>query len=124
MNTNKTLLLLLLLALISCKSNPTNPGSAPIPITVEGTVYYFGGGGTVELQYPAGFRLTDCKWINSPGDSNAQPYISGIVDSSYIDKQIRVVGLLDTVTFYQQLETSKFKGSYIEIKIDSLQILK
>ena len=90
------------LLLIECSGQQTTPSEES---TIEGTVKYFPSGGKVEIQcLLSGFILNDYQWITapswlvspSPSDSlhHVYPgiYLKRIIDYSYIDKRVKVVG--------------------------------
>ncbi len=96
----------------------------PIVATIEGTVNYTYGGGTEEMQYPFGFILIDYLWITSPPDSSYERiriYLMNKVDSSYIDKQVRVVGIAEKVIIYG--EFPGFKGVILNMTVDTVEVL-
>ncbi len=87
------------------KESPSQPDNGPAiqnKAVIEGTVFYFVGGGTVELMYPPGFTLLASRWIVAPSDSIGMVYLIGMVDSSYIDKRVRASG---TVVKYTILKS-------------------
>jgi hypothetical protein len=63
----------------------------------QGTLMYFVGGGTVEIQNPAGYILRSYRWVDKNRDSSGFLYLNWTVDSSYIDKFVQVEGNL---TYY------------------------
>jgi hypothetical protein len=61
---------------------------------VEGIVGYHGGGNTRETHYHEGFILQNYNWIaNPPSTQRSVMYLEGPIDSSYIDKQVRIEGI-------------------------------
>lgn len=67
----------------------TQPGSS----IVDGIVSYHGGGNTRETHYHAGFVLTYPRWgANGPEHPAAVIYLIGAIDSSYMNRHIRVEG--------------------------------
>lgn len=99
-------------------SPPTNVNSAPS--TVEGTVEYFVGGGTVEMSYPPGFILISAQWITPPPDSTyGRVYLVGRVDSSYIGKLVRATGKVEKVLLTGS--PPSYKYYCLDINVDSLQ---
>ncbi len=102
-------------------TSPTSPTSNTS--TIEGTVVYFEGGGTVEMPYPAGFILTNYQWITSPPDSSyGRIYLLGKVDTSFINKRVHVVGTASI----EHLTGSppSYQYACIRILVDTLKIIQ
>lgn len=99
MKTKKIFLLALVLVLSGCSQQLTTPAKESI---IEGTVKYLPGNGAEEVWIPPGFILNDYQWITTPIDSTNHGfiYLMGRVDSSYLDKHIRVVGKVSPSTIY------------------------
>lgn len=104
---------------LGCSNNPTSPGNLG-KVTVEGTVQYFVGGGTVEMPYPPGFILVDVRWITAPVCGGGF-YLAGKVDSSFIGKSVRATGKLDTVSLTGS--PPSYKYGYITMIVDTLEII-
>jgi hypothetical protein len=123
MSRYKGLFILIILIFVGCKDQSTGPDNNETngKVVVEGTVYHFMGSG----KYPPGFQLVGCKWITACVDTDTYPYISGIVDSSYINKDVRAIGILDTITYGYNPPGTKVivTESYLDIKIEQLQII-
>ena len=104
----KTILLIfLIVASIQCgcsKATETNE-SGP---TVEGIVGLhpptMAIGGEAD---PPGYILRDYRWISGqPGFAYSRIYIEGPLDSSYLNKRVRVTGKIETISV-GGVETSK-----------------
>ena len=69
-------------------------GNQSVPSTIEGIVKYKAhAGGTREAFYPSGFILTDYQWIvSAPRKNPSVLYLIGAVDSSLIDRRVRIEG--------------------------------
>ncbi len=103
MNTKKVFTVLFLtVALLGCDKQSTNSLS---PSILEGTVKHLPGGGTVEDHFEMpGFVLTEYQWITPPPDStHGLIYLIGKVDTSYINKDVRVAGKVISSTLYGTL---------------------
>lgn len=116
--------LVTIVIVVACKREITEPNSSDensqkTVVIAEGTVSYFEGGGTVEIQYPPGFVLINCHWITSFADSTHWPYLSGI-DSSYLNTNVRVFGVAETDNVYGMFN---MRGWYTKIIVDSLIVL-
>ena len=129
MKTN-IIVLSLILFLVGCNKETTPPNSTPIDITpastktilgAEGTVIYYPGGGTVELFLPPGFMIKVSRWNTEYPDSAKVTYLSGRIDSSYLNKRVRVVGAEEWVVAYYMF--SNFSDSILRINVDSVQII-
>ena len=115
--------------LAGCKNEPTTPKSGsssltPTTAVVEGTASYFVGGGTVEHQFPAGYRLIGSKWI-SPStklDTGFSIYLSSSIDSSYLNRRVRAFGTLDSIAVGWMF--SNFVDYAWKIDVDSLILMK
>ncbi len=114
--------------LFGCKrelQTPTQPteDNRQSEVTIEGTVFYFVGGGTVEMPFPEGFQLINCKWISpiAESDSGFSVYISGNIDSSYINKRIKALGTIDTIRLYGILPS--YVSSYERLNISTFQVV-
>jgi hypothetical protein len=126
MNTMKILSIASFFLIAGCKKDtvlPIDNNSPPInnSSVVEGTVFYFEGGGTVEMPYPPGFRIMYTQWITQTADSALPVYLSGSVDSSYIDKRVRAIGTTQKITLHGS--PSSYIYSILEMKCDSLRII-
>jgi len=116
-------LCLCIFAFVGCKNNNSSPvgPSKPAEQIAEGIVTYFEGGGTVELQFPPGFRLDSCVWITATPDSSSYPYLKGTVDNSYLNLRVRVYGITSIDTVYGMFN---LKGTGVILSVDSLTILR
>ena len=118
----RILLCLTVFAFVGCKNNnptiviPINPNEE----VAEGTVVYFEGGGTVELQFPPGLRLHGCVWITPTSDSSSFPYLQGVVDNSHVNRFIRAYGTTSIDTVYGMFN---MKATRVILHVDSLRIL-
>ena len=114
--------------LSGCKNEPASPANDsssvnPSTVIVEGASFYFGGGGTVEHQYPPGYKLMNCKWI-SPStrtDTGFSVYLSSSLDSSYLNRRIRAFGTLDSISVPWQFGNAVDYAWQIDV--DSLRIM-
>ena len=110
---------------LSCKKEITEPTTSNVvsqktAIVVEGTVLYSEAGGTEEIHYPSGFRLINCRWLTQYADSAHWPYLSGNIDSSYLNTNVRVFGVAETDTIYGMFN---MRGWYTKVNVDSLIVL-
>jgi hypothetical protein len=128
MTMNKTAIIAIavLFLFFGCKKNASestdnHPIATPASPNVEGTVFYFVGGGTVEMIYPPGFRLQNYHWFNQNPDSALPVYVSGAIDSSYIDKFVRVYGTYRKTTMNGDLPG--YSMSFTQFNADSLQVV-
>jgi len=124
MKTSKALLFSIIMFVCSGCSHESPPPTSPTSntSTIEGTVTYFAGGGTVEMPYPEGFVMMNCQWITSPPDSSYERiYLVGKVDSSFIDKHVHVVGtvLREELTGSPPL----YHYAILRILVDTLKIM-
>jgi hypothetical protein len=110
---------------LSCTKTTTAPVTAPSvgqSETIEGTVFYFVGGGTVEMPYPAGYRLLYAHWVTQSPDSSAGPvYLNGIVDSSFVNKHVRVTGLTEVDSAHGT--APGYTYSWVKITVQSMQVI-
>jgi hypothetical protein len=126
----KTSIVVIFFVLIfwGCTSQPTTPTytyvpSAPVSVVAEGTVVYFEGGGPVEAWRPAGYELTQTKWISGSANSDTGHaiYLSGQIDSSNIGRRVRAFGTLDSVRISFMFNDAV---EYVpEIDLDSLSLI-
>ena len=122
MKTKKIFLILLALLFAECEKHVIEPINTESPnnVIVEGTVFYAAAGGTVDLHFPAGFCLMNCQWITQTAVSDSFPYLSGSIDSSFIDKRVRVFGIAQKDTVRDMFNIT---GVRTIINIDSLRII-
>ncbi|MGA7161096.1 MAG: hypothetical protein WBZ48_08835 [Bacteroidota bacterium] len=123
MTAIRIFLCLYVFASLGCKnsnSSLVSPGKSTEQIA-EGTITYFEGGGTVELQFPAGFRLDSCIWMTATPDSSSYPYLTGAVDNSYLNRYVRAYGTTSIDTFSGMFNT---KAARVILNVDSLRILR
>jgi hypothetical protein len=97
-----------------------SPGNSGQQIA-EGRVVYFEGGGTVELQFPAGFRLDSCAWITASPDSSLFPYLRGAVDKSCVGRFVQVYGTTSVDTVSGMFAS---RATFVILYVDSLKILR
>lgn len=104
-------LLFLVFALLGCSHPLTTPSDVSI---IEGTVKYIPGN-TIGFGYNmGGFILSDYQWITEPTDStNGLIYLSGKVDSSFINKRVQAVGKVSSSTIY---------GTFV-MNVDTLKVV-
>jgi hypothetical protein len=124
MKTRYFLVFLILVAVcVKCSNESKSPTSAtPTVSTIEGTVIYFEGGGTVEMIYPPGFILINYQWITPPPDSSyGMIYLVDKVDSSYIDKHVRVVGKAEKITLTGS--PPSYKYAILNISVNTLEVI-
>jgi len=124
----KTFVIVIMFSLLSsgCTNEPTTPLKlhSPTKVIVEGTVFYFVGGGTVEIQFPPGYQLINSKWLSpsTRSDTGFSIYLSGSIGSSFLNKHARVFGRLDSIPVYYSL--NKSIACYVrKIYVDSLQVI-
>ncbi len=89
-------------------------------VVVDGTLFYFAGGGTVEIMYPPGYILRDPKWISPSGGAADFPlFVSGNLDTAFTGDSVRVYGVVDTT------HMGGLFGSYswLTIHVDSMRAL-
>lgn len=100
-----------------------NPSFKNTPVIVDGTIFYFEGGGTVEMQLPAGIQLIHSRWIlpSAKSDTGFSIYLSGTINASYFNKQIRVFGILDSIMVSWMFTTSKTR--VLKIDVDSMRVI-
>ena len=123
MKINIIFLLVMTIGLFGCKKGTTEPTNIETngTVTVQGNVSYNVGYGPVEFISPRGFELLNCKWIIPPlpSDSVSSIYLSGVVDSSYLNKHVQVIGTIDTVRTYG----SPYESSYLRVNAISIQVI-
>ena len=85
---------------------------------VEGKVIYLQEAATPEESIPAGFKLVDCMWVTTRSDSVRSIYLSGKVDSSYLNKNARAYGTIDTI-----VALGWSLGKYLDLKADTIIVL-
>lgn len=119
---------LVVLMQTGCKNEPTTPKNDhssvnPTPVIVEGTAFYFVGGGTVEHQFPAGYQLISSKWISpsTKSDTGFSVYLSTLIDSSYLNRRVRAFGTLDSIAVGYMFSASVDYAW--KINVDSLRIV-
>ena len=89
---------------------------------IEGTVFYFMGGGTVEMPYPPGYRLLYAHWVTPSSDSASGPvYLEGTVDSSFVDKHVRVVGQVKVSISHGT--APGYSYSWVNLTVDSIKVI-
>ena len=120
--------MLLISSLVGCGHQTTtqkfnNSVGNNAKVTVEGVAIYFEGGGTVEHQFPPGFQLIECKWISLPSklESKYFTYLSGSIDTIYLNRRVRAVGTLDSIAVHWQFNNGVDYA--LKINVDSLQIV-
>lgn len=126
MNSMKIVCALTILFFVGCKKDTVTSVDDNLPLAtrssiIEGTVYYCEGGGTVEMPYPEGFRMKSIQWITQTADSALPVYLSGAVDSSYVNKHVRAFGTVQKKTLYGT--PTSYVYSLLEMKTDSLQVV-
>lgn len=127
-NIMKICVIVILFSLLSqgCTNEPTIPLKlhSPSKVIVEGTVFYFVGGGTAEIQFPSGYQLINSKWLppSTWSDTGFSIYLSGSIGSSFLNKHARAFGRLDSIPVYYSLKNS-ITGYLREIYVDSLQVI-
>ena len=90
--------------------------------SLEGTVFYFVGGGTVEMPYPPGYQLLYAHWVTQTSDSNAGPvYLNGIDDSSLVNKHVRVTGTTEVSVLHGPVPGYTY--SLVNLTVQSIQII-
>jgi hypothetical protein len=119
---------LILLLLAGCKNEPTTPTNGyssvnPTTVIVEGTAFYFVGGGTVEHLFPPGYQLISSKWISpsTKPDTGFSIYLSSSIDSSYLNRRVRAFGTLDSIAVGWMF--SNVVDYVWKIDVDSLKIM-
>ena len=119
---------ILSLLALCCTKTTTTPTTAPTapsisqPETIEGTVFYFVGGGTVEMPYPPGYQLLYAHWVTQTSDSNAGPvYLNGIDDSSLVNKHVRVTGTTEVSVLHGPVPGYTY--SLVNLTVQSIQII-
>jgi hypothetical protein len=122
------IVILVVLIFWGCTNQPTTPKydyspPAPVSVVAEGTIVYFVGGGTVEEFRPAGYELTQTKWIagSSNSDTGRAIYLSGQIDSSNIGRRARAFGTLDSVRISWMFNNVVEYAP--EIDLDSLSLI-
>jgi hypothetical protein len=126
-NMKKSIIVFVFALLASgCTNESTNPIKlhSPTKVIVEGSVYYFVGGGTVEIQLPEGYQLRNSKWISpsTKSDTGFSIYLSGSIDPSYLNKRGQAFGTLDSIPVIYMVSNS-YSGYVWEIHVDSLRVI-
>ena len=118
----KILLCILMFAGIKlgCSSNPIEiKNTSP---SVEGVVNFvpptMAIGGEAD---PSGFILTNCRWISGqPAFPYSRIYIDGQINSSYLEKRVRVTGNVETITA-GGVETPK--RTFLKIQVEQIKVI-
>ncbi len=111
------------IVLCGCQAKSVvEPAAVQTKAIVRGTVFHFEGGGTVEMTYPPGFILMNPQWISQPPDSSyGRIYLEGVVDSSYIGKRVRALGLATRSVLTGN--PPSYRYAILRLKVDSLEVL-
>ncbi len=93
-------------------------------VIVEGTVFYFEGGGTRESQWPPGYQLVHSRWVYplSRPDTGFAIYLSDPMLTSYVGERARAYGTLDSVAIRWQFNNQVSYATII--MLDSLQLIE
>jgi len=87
----------------------------------EGVVGYRGEGNVRETHYSSGFILESREWIvNPPPERRDVVYLVGAIDSSYLNRAVRVKGLITL----DQLYNSPDRTSQMWMNVDSIEIIE
>ena len=123
MKINVCGLLVLILFVIGCKNETSEPASSPTTnaVIVGGTVTY----DSIIVHPvgmpppPVGYYLVDRHWVSQVTDTGSFVYLSRQLTPSYINRRIWVEGL-DTI---KSMGGSLGTTHYMLLKIDSLRLL-
>ena len=130
---NCAVLLLMMFSILSCTETPptevltygTRPSGWVAPVTkqhviVDGTLFYFVGGGTAEIMYPPGYVLRNATWISPSGGAAFFPlFVSGNLDTTLTGSAVRVCGVVDTTNVGSLIGTY----SWLTVHVDSMRTL-
>ena len=118
---------MLIFFIVACKNYTTAPLPAPTTsVILEGTVVYASippGYPTVHPigspQYPTGYYLSNPQRITQISDTGSFVFLSGKIDSSYINKKVWIEGLDSIKTLGGPL----YSINYMLFTIDSIYVI-
>lgn len=91
-------LIILSIFLVACAAKTTLHENGLT--VVEGKVGYYGPRMAIGAEAdPSGFILLECRWLSgAPTFSYSRVYVKGAIDSSYLNKRVRITGALEKLS--------------------------
>jgi hypothetical protein len=106
------------------ESSPSSTASNDTFGIAQGNLIYFVGGGTVEIQNPAGYILTNAHWVDKSRDNSGMIYLEWAVDSSCINTLVQVEGNLSYYAGYSDSLHVHVTPPHTTITVTKIEILK